>query len=348
MTIEHPSRFAASDPDRPAVIAAESGQVLTYGQLETRSNQLAHLLRARGLGVGAHVAIVVENRPEYFEVVWGATRSGAYVTPINWHLSAEEIEYVVRDCGADALIVSAACAASVPMAIGGVRLVLGGTHEGFESYEAVISEQPTTPLADECEGTWMFYSSGTTGRPKGIKPATIGGPIGSPTGFVGLVQMLYGGNEATRYLSPAPLYHAAPSGWATAIHRIGGTVVITERFDPLGFLDAIDRYGVTLAQVVPTHMVRLLKLPVSDRARLLAGEPRQAGARSGAVPARREAGDDRLARAPGARVLLGQRRRRLLRDRTRGMVGPSRLGRQVSPGHRPHRRRGRQRVARAQ
>jgi acyl-CoA synthetase (AMP-forming)/AMP-acid ligase II len=113
----------------------------------------------------------------------------------------------------------------------------------------------------------MFYSSGTTGRPKGIVPPSVGGPIGQPTTFTMLVQGLFGGGESTRYLSPAPLYHAAPSGWALAVHRLGGTVVTTKRFDPIEFLEAIEEHRVTLAQVVPTHMVRLLKLPEAERAR---------------------------------------------------------------------------------
>ena len=267
MPIQHPSWFAGTDPERPAVIAAETGDVVTYGQMEACSNQLAHALRDRGVEVGGHVAIVMENRVEYFAAVWGAMRSGLYVTPINWHLSAAEIEYVIRDSGAEAIIASAGCAPSVPAVAGRIRLVVGGTAAGFESYDEVLAGQPTTPIDGECEGNWMFYSSGTTGKPKGIKPPATGEPLGTPTGFVGLVQLLFGGRETTRYLSPAPLYHAAPSGWSTAIHRLGGTVVITERFDPVGFLQAIERHRVTLTQVVPTHMVRLLKLPDADRTR---------------------------------------------------------------------------------
>ena len=268
MDIEHPSRFAASAPDRPAVIVAGTGDTLTYGELEARSNQVAHALRALGLGVGDHVAVLMENRVEYFEAVWGAFRAGLYVTPVNWHLAPDEAAYVVDDCGAGALLASATCAPLVAGATGGfARIVIGGPAEGFDRYEDVIGAQPTTPIADECEGQWMFYSSGTTGRPKGIVPPKVGGPLGAATTFTALVRGLYGGTEATRYLSPAPLYHAAPSGWATAVHRLGGTVVTTPRFDPVELLAAIERHRVTLVQVVPTHLVRLLKLPEADRAR---------------------------------------------------------------------------------
>jgi len=263
---EHPSAFAATAPDRPAVIVADTDQVTTYGELEARSNQVAHLLRSLGVHTGDTVALVLDNCAEYFEVAWAGLRAGLYVTPINWHLSADEIEYVVRDCGAKAAFVSPSCASSVPD-IGVPRYVVGGDMDGFASYADALAEQPATPIDDEGEGQWMFYSSGTTGRPKGIKPPGVGGPLGAPTVFTALVRGMYGGSESTVYLSPAPLYHAAPSGWASAVHRLGGTAVTTKRFDPVQFLEAIDRYHVTLAQVVPTHMVRLLKLPEEERAR---------------------------------------------------------------------------------
>jgi acyl-CoA synthetase (AMP-forming)/AMP-acid ligase II len=267
--LEHPSRFAATAPDRSAVIVAETGEVLTYGQLEARSNQIAHLLRSYGLATGDTVAIVMDNRLEYFEAPWGAMRAGLYVTPINWHLSAEETKYIVDNCGAQVVLASSETAPLLD-GITVTRLVTSGagdTVEGFESYEAKRDEQPATPIADECEGSWMFYSSGTTGRPKGIKPASVGGALGQPTTFTALVKGLYGGSESTVYLSPAPLYHAAPSGWTSAVHRLGGTVVTMKRFDGEQFLAAIEKYRVTLTQVVPTHMVRLLKLPEEARKR---------------------------------------------------------------------------------
>lgn len=269
MEFEHPKRFAESVPDRVAVIVGDTGASLTYGEMEARSNQLAHSFRSFGLGVGDHVAILMENRTEYFEVVWAAMRSGLFVTPINWHLSPDEVEYIVKDSRASALVTSSARVPLVANVWTSVKvcIVVGEPVEGFHLYEEVLAAQPASPLEDECEGTWMFYSSGTTGRPKGIKPPSVGGPLGQESSFTGLVRGLYGGVESTVYLSPAPLYHAAPSGWAGAIHRLGGTVVTMSHFDPVEFLRAIERYRVTLAQVVPTHMVRLLKLPESERDR---------------------------------------------------------------------------------
>nr|MDT0666611.1 AMP-binding protein [Micromonospora sp. DSM 115978] len=162
------------------------------------------------------------------------------VTPNNWHLSSEEARYIVDDCGAAVLVASATCADVVAgteaPALKG-RLAVGGPIEGFASYELVVGSHPTTPIDDECEGNWMFYSSGTTGRPKGITPASVGEPLGASNGFTSMVRFLYGGDERTRYASPSPLYHAAPSAWATSVHRLGGTVVVTERFDPVEFLE---------------------------------------------------------------------------------------------------------------
>ena len=265
--LQHPSRFAASAPDRPAVILHGTDTVVTYGELETRSNQVAHLFRSLGLGVGDHVAVVMENRAEYFEVVWGAMRSGLFVTPVNWHLAVDEARYVVEDCGA-----RRARRVGVMRRAGAGRGRCRGSCSADPRTASARTRtrcdaQPSTPVAGECEGNWMLYSSGTTGRPKGIKPPTVGGPLGAPTTFTMLVQGLYGANESTRYLSPAPLYHAAPSGWTTAIHRLGGTVVVMDRFEAVEFLAAIEQHRITMTQVVPTHMVRLLKLPESERDR---------------------------------------------------------------------------------
>jgi acyl-CoA synthetase (AMP-forming)/AMP-acid ligase II len=270
--IEHPSRFAAEAPDRTAVVVGGTGGTLTYRELEERSCRVAHLLRTFGLGPGGHVAVLLENRPEFFEVVWGALRSGLYVTPINWHLAPDEAAYIVEDCGATALVASAALGDVVGRLAGdggalAGRLAVGGDLPGFGGYEKALAAQPASRPPGECEGNWMFYSSGTTGRPKGVKPPQVGGPLGSGSSFSMLVQGLYGGGEDSVYLSPAPLYHAAPAGWTTAFHRLGATTVVMERFDPVEVLALIERHRVTHVQFVPTHLVRLLKLPAAERAR---------------------------------------------------------------------------------
>jgi acyl-CoA synthetase (AMP-forming)/AMP-acid ligase II len=268
--MQHPSAHAAAAPDRPAVVEGRSGRVRTYGELDDRSNRVAQLLRAHGLGVGDHVAFLLENRPELLEVLWGALRSGLYVTPVNWHLQPAEVGYIVEDCGASLLFGSADL---LPLLGDEValpadrRIAVGGAVAGLVDYEAVLADQPVGPIADQSEGTFMFYSSGTTGRPKGIKPPTVGEPLGGPTAFTGLMAGLYGFDEQSVYLCPAPLYHAAPAGWTTGTHRLGGTAVIMERFDALETLALIERHRVTHVQFVPTHMVKLLKLSEEERSR---------------------------------------------------------------------------------
>ena len=268
--LQHLSRFAAEAPDRPAVVLAGGGS-LTYGQLEERSCRVAHLLRSRGLGTGSHVAVLVENRLEFFEVAWAALRTGMYVTPINWHLAPGEAAYIVEDCGASVLFASADLASLVgDLGTGGAieaRIAIGGRRPGFDDYEEAVAGQPASRPEGETEGNWMFYSSGTTGRPKGIKPPVVGTPLGAPTPFGMLVQGLYGAGGDTVYLSPAPLYHAAPAGWTNAVQRLGGTVVVMDRFDPVHVLELIEQHRVTHVQFVPTHLVRLLKLPAAERAR---------------------------------------------------------------------------------
>jgi acyl-CoA synthetase (AMP-forming)/AMP-acid ligase II len=268
----HPGIHAANRPDDPAVIMAVGGVTVTWAQLEARSNQLAHLLRSRGLGVGDHVAVFLDNDSHYFEIIWAALRAGLYVTPINWHLGTEEAGYIVSDCDAVALITTGRFAEVVNgfgTALDAVttRLSIGGNIDGFEDYDLAIAEHPTTPITDETEGAVMLYSSGTTGRPKGIKPPLTGAEFGSPNALVTLLQFVYGVDETSVYLSPSPLYHAAPLLWSLAAQRIGAAVVVMERFDAEGTLAAIESKRVTHGQFVPTHFVRMLRLPAEVRER---------------------------------------------------------------------------------
>jgi long-chain acyl-CoA synthetase len=268
--IQHPSSYAVTSPDRPAVIVGGSGKVLTYGQLEDRSNRVAHLLRDHGLGLGDHVAMLLENGTEFFEVMWAALRAGVYVTPVNWHLNAAEVAYIANDCGASLLFGSAELLSRLDDEVAlppQRRIAVGGSAAGPADYESLLQATSAEPIADQSEGMYMFYSSGTTGRPKGIKPPAIGGELGEPSSFTLLMQGLYGFEESSVYLSPAPLYHAAPAGWTTSAHRLGATAVVTERFDPVEALQLIEAHRVTHVQFVPTHMVRLLKLPEEERSR---------------------------------------------------------------------------------
>jgi long-chain acyl-CoA synthetase len=269
----HPSIHAATHPDKPAVIMGGSGEVTTYRQLDERSNQGAQLFRSLGLQAGDAVALFIDNQPRYYDIIWAAQRSGLRFTCISSKLTAGEVEYIVGDCGAKVFIAAHAMAdvaAKVAQTLSGVKLyMLGGTTPPFESWEAAAGAMPTTPIADQTAGGAMLYSSGTTGRPKGVKRAGTGEPqpIDAPSPLATLGQVLYGWTADSIYLSPAPLYHAAPLGWSMAVHAIGGTVVMMERFDPEDALALIEKYRVTTAQWVPTHFVRMLKLPEETRTR---------------------------------------------------------------------------------
>ncbi|MEU6781729.1 AMP-binding protein [Nonomuraea angiospora] len=266
----YPGAIAAVTPDKPAVIMAGSGRIITYRELDEESNRLAHLLRAAGLCPGDHIAFMLANHPLFLAVAWAAQRSGLYYTPISSRLQTDELAYIIGNCGARAFISSAdlaAVATSVTAATPGVelRLMLDGTAEGFESYEEAVAEQPATPIDDECMGVDMLYSSGTTGRPKGVKIPSAHGPLTEPGMLLQLVQALFAPSADSVYLSPAPLYHAAPLRYSLTFQRLGATVVVMERFDPEQFLALVERYGVTHAQLVPTMFIKMLKLPEETR-----------------------------------------------------------------------------------
>jgi acyl-CoA synthetase (AMP-forming)/AMP-acid ligase II len=269
----HPGTHAARNPDHPAVIMADSGDVVTYGELDECSKRFAQLLHAHGIRPGDHLAVMLENHKSYFEVFWGAQRAGLLTTPINWHLKASEAGYIVEDCGATAFVTSGALRGIAEQLLVSLhevdlRLAVDGPIEGYLEYATTLARYPAEPLLDEVEGSFMFYSSGTTGRPKGIRPELTTIPFGEGGGsFISLLTNLYGFDRRTVYLCPAPLYHAAPLGWTTAAQRLGATVVVMERFEPRHCLEVIERYRVTHAQFVPTHFVRLLKLDDTERNR---------------------------------------------------------------------------------
>ena len=268
-----PGLHAEQRPDQPAFVLDGSGAVVTYRDLDDRSNRLAQLLHARGLRFSDHIAILMENNEHYLEVAWAAQRSGLYFTPINFHFTAEEAAYIVDDCDAQALIVShqlsqlASDLVRLLPSVVETRLVVGGPVDGYESYEETTSACAVEPLAEELEGHAMMYSSGTTGRPKGIRYRLERKPVGNPDIGLSGFAALYSIDEATKYLSPAPLYHSAPLQFCIAINRFGGTNVILEHFDPEACLAAIERHRVTHAQFVPTMFVRMLKLPQEVRAK---------------------------------------------------------------------------------
>jgi long-chain acyl-CoA synthetase len=265
-----PGVHAAAAPDRPAVVMAGSGRTLTYAGLDDNSARLASALHELGLREGDVIALLSDNTAEAFEVFWAALRSGLYVTAINWHLAPAEVEYILCDSGAQALFVSAGVrelAASVAAEVPdlALRYAFGGEVAGYGSYTDLLAAAGPR-LTDQPRGSELLYSSGTTGRPKGIKPHRQPIQVDEPGDAVtALLQHAFKVTSDDIYLSPAPIYHAAPLKWSAAVHALGGTVVLMERFDAEAALAAIERYRVTVTQMVPTMFVRMLQLPESTR-----------------------------------------------------------------------------------
>ncbi|WP_139978066.1 acyl-CoA synthetase [Nocardioides litoris] len=265
----YPGTWAQTHPDKPALVMAGSGRSLTYAELDDRSLRVANWLHAAGLRQGDVVAMVSDNRPETYEVYWAALRSGLYITAVNHNLSADETSYIVRDCGAKALVVSGTKADLVDRLDVDVehRLAFAGEVEGYGDYERALADAGNAPLPAQPHGDDLLYSSGTTGRPKGIKLPLPDYSVEEPGyKYVAIFGGLYRFDESTVYLSPAPVYHAAPLRFGGVIHALGGTLVMMEKFEPEAFLPAVQEHRVTHTQMVPTMFVRLLKL--DDEVRL--------------------------------------------------------------------------------
>ena len=266
----YPGKFAQTTPDKAAVVIAETGAVRTYRELDENSARLARLLNDAGLRRGDVLALLSDNRLEAFDIYWAALRSGLYVTAINRHLSADEVAYIVKDSGAKAVVASAGLAelaaamAELTPEIG-LRYAFGGPVRGYRDYESEL-DTAGPRLTDEPCGAPMLYSSGTTGKPKGVKPPLPQRDVSEPGDpIAGLLSTVFGITSDDVYLSPAPVYHAAPLRWSGVMHSLGATVVMMQRFAPEATLTAIDRYGVTATQLVPTMFVRMLKLPEAVR-----------------------------------------------------------------------------------
>ena len=270
----YPGHHARNTPDKAAQIMAGTGEVTTYRELDDSANRLAQLLHDRGLREGDHLSILAENNRRYYEAYWAAMTSGLYFTTINRYLSPEEAAYLVNDSGSTVLITTAAMADAATKMLDLIpscrhRLMIDGAVAGFESYEDAVAAMPSDPLPRLSKGEVMLYSSGTTGRPKGVKRALTGVEVhdASLSGIGMLEHYLLGMDENSVYLSPAPLYHSAPLMWTAGVHELGGTAVVMDRFDPERFLAYVEQYSVTDSQLVPTMFIRLLKLPEQVRNR---------------------------------------------------------------------------------
>jgi long-chain acyl-CoA synthetase len=248
-------------------------RVVTFGELEDDVNRIAQLLYSRGLRYGDHVAIFMPNNEWYMKIVLAAGRCGLYYTAINYHFNAEEVAYILDDSDSKAVFVDASLGdvladlvAVLPPAVASTFAV-GGPVDGYEDLTDALASQPAEPIAEQLEGSPMLYSSGTTGRPKGIQYPNPRRPYPSEFGMHATIAAGYGITADTVYLSPAPLYHSAPLNFNTGVLRAGGTSIIMERFDPAEFLALVETYRVNVTQVVPTMFVRMLKLPEEERTR---------------------------------------------------------------------------------
>jgi fatty-acyl-CoA synthase len=270
MRLLYPIDTPDQDPDAIAFRICGESEVVTYGQLEQRANQAAHVFRACGARLGDHVAILLKNQREFLEICFGAERAGLYYTTMSTRLTVAEIAYIVQDCGAKVLIVSEdflelgekiSQTLTTPIH----QFVVGCAQSNWPSWQASVEQFSTTPISDEAQGLDMLYSSGTTGRPKGVKWPLPDGPSGMRTFLVNLLEGLYGYGRGCRYLSPAPLYHAAPLRHSMTNIKLGGEVFVMSQFDAQTALALHQQHQITHSQWVPTMFVRMLKLPEATR-----------------------------------------------------------------------------------
>jgi long-chain acyl-CoA synthetase len=269
--------LADEEPSRVAAVDGRTGAETTYATLDRESVQLARHWASVGLRPGDVVAVLMSSTPRFLTVVWAAWRSGFYIVPINWHLTAGDAGYILSNSGARALVASSDLADLAGEVVAThshavlSRLLVGGTRDRFDDFDATIARQPVERPAAERNGSLLLYSSGTTGRPKGIRPPLPTTAFGTTINLEGIVGRAAAAgapvDRSSVYLSPAPLYHGAPLGWSLAMQAVGVSVVVMDSFDPEQVLALIERHRVTHVQFVPTMFVRMLKLPAEVRQR---------------------------------------------------------------------------------
>ena len=264
----HPGVNGPKYKDKPAIIMAGSGEVVSHQELNETSNQLAHLFRSLGLNPGDSMAFMMENHKYFFPIAAAAYRSGLRYTAISWRLQPEEVEYIVKDCGAKVFITSKFLEENAnlltPLLTEVNKYMVDGETDDYLSLEKTIEQFPKSAIEDECQGSTMLYSSGTTGKPKGVSREITLSPLPytaeeEDLGLTRVVEGMYGASPDSIYLSPAPLYHSAPMAFNTGFQALGGTSIVMEKFDPEEALRLIEKYKITHSQWVPTMFVRFLK-----------------------------------------------------------------------------------------
>lgn len=269
-TLRYPGQYVSRLGHKPAVVIAETGESVTYAELDTYAMKLSQLYRQLGLQAGEHVAYCLEGRIECPGLQWGAHYAGLYYTFISNRLTPSEASYIVGDCDAKVLVVSATTAPGLVEAVQALPnppkiFTLDAPTASVLALNDALANCPAEPLPQALEGSVMLYSSGTTGRPKGVKPVFTGKPLGSTDTIADLMQRGFGVTESSVYLSAMPYYHAASMRWFQGINALGGTAVLMKKFDAEGSLNAIEKYAVTHAQFVPTMFHRMLGLPADIR-----------------------------------------------------------------------------------
>ncbi len=268
------TEWAQQQPDKTAIIIAETGKTRSYAELEAMSNRAAQLFRAAGLAFRDHMALLIGNNVEFYDVCFGADRAGLYYTAISTRLTAPEVAYIVNDCGARLVVIGAEfadMAAELRALCPQVSHFYltgaagNGPPAGWLDWDAASAAASPARIADEIQGRDMLYSSGTTGKPKGVKRPLNGDAVGASTPFYENALNIYGYHRDMVYLSPAPGYHAAPLRYTMVVSRVGGLLVVMEHFDAERALALIEQYGVTHSNWVPTMFVRMLKLPEATR-----------------------------------------------------------------------------------
>lgn len=268
--VPHPEYWAARYPEKPALVMIDTGEVLTYADLARRANQSARAFAHCGIKSGDTVAILSENNLVYPELLWAGKNSGIRYVTVSSHLNASDAHFVVEDSGAQLLVVShrlkdLACDIAGRLQDTVRLLMFGGVTGPFQSYEAVRDAQTDEPAPNRLRGSSMLYSSGTTGRPKGVKTELSEVPPEIPPHRFATMVEQYDFDETTIFMNPGPFYHAGPQRFMMMVHRVGGTVLSTERFDALRTLEAMESFRASHGFYVPTMFARMLRIPDTVR-----------------------------------------------------------------------------------
>lgn len=267
----HPREHSVRTPEKSAIIEARTGRTRSYGALEQRANAIAHLLRAYGLLAGECMAILMEDRIEYFDLVWAAQRSGLYFLPVYTSLGEAETAAMVAHADARLIFASSAylgkaeaIARLCPQVLAAVCIDDDGSANHLERR---LQAMPTTPIGDEAGGQPMQYSGGTTGTPKGIRRPAVTGGIDTPDKLLDLAIDRFGFSPSMRLSTTAPLHHVAPMRFSMMTHRLGGTTILLGDFEAEAALGALEHFAISHSHWIPDMLVRLVKLPEAVKAR---------------------------------------------------------------------------------